>query len=272
MSRIKSLPGESYRIELVDENTRRRFSLRLTRGQAIGLGCGVFILIILIGGLLTSITPLRRIMPKNTESDLRSEYIALYLKIDSLSAESKRNSAYANTLLTAIGAVEATDTRENANQTLLEALPPDSLLQASDRERNFSEQFKENQQFKLSVLSPIAAEGMVFYTPVRDALVSRDKADAAGIKLATIGTTPVSAVYRGTVMSCTFDNSGYQVIIQHPSDFISIYLGLTDVFVKKGVKIDAGTRIGMANTARYPLYFELWHSGTPVKPENHIKF
>lgn len=209
-------------------------------------------------------------MPGAVERDMHSEYISLYLKIDSLSAVSRRNSAFVNNILVGLGS-DIIDSTASFAETL-EPIPLDSLSQASEQEKIFVDKYMENERFKLSVLSPIAAEAMAFYPPVRDALLSRTSDDAPAVKLTTIGNTPVSAVYRGTVMSCTFDASGYQVIIQHPSDFISLYTGLTDVFVKKGMKVDAGTRIGMANTSRYPLFFELWHSGTPVKPENHIKF
>jgi murein DD-endopeptidase MepM/ murein hydrolase activator NlpD len=61
-------------------------------------------------------------------------------------------------------------------------------------------------------------------------------------------------------------------VIQHPNEFISIYSGLSEIFVSNGDKINTGTRIGIAEAGKFELKFELWHNGTALDPRQYINF
>lgn len=224
----------------------------------------------MLGAFAVTLTPLKRIMPGSVDSDMRGSYISLSIRIDSLINASRINDYYLNNIQAAISGIETRGSLTDSG-TVLDKLTPDSLISPSEEELRFVKKVQEQQQFKLSVLSPIAAEAMMFYTPVTGAVVA-DVSESYRVSLNTIGPTPVSAAYRGTVIDSYYDMQGNRVMLQHPSGFITLYCGLTDVFVKKGDKVNAGSRIGMANTAHYPLAFEMWHNGIAVKPSDFIKF
>ena len=149
----------------------------------------------------------------------------------------------------------------------------DSLLAASEAEMQFVRSYEEEERFNISVLAPIAAEGMVFSSPLPSAISLSDIVPTNGIKGITAtanAVTPVSAVYRGTVISVATGADGLSTVtVQHPNDFLSVYQGLGDVFVEKGSKVEAARRIGNI-PSKGRVVFELWHKGSPLDPAEFI--
>lgn len=237
-----------WRVEITNENTLARIArLRLT-----GIRVYLFLLaaIASIASLIVvffTFTPVGRWIWG--ERDLRNQYVDLSLRLDSINSVASVNDAY----LANIVAIMSDSLRIDS----IPPLPPstsDTLLAASDAERAFVEQFESEQRFNLSVLSPIAAEGMIFESPV-----------------ARVGEGgPVMAVYRGTVIGRYTGSDGkISLLVQHPNDFISSYSGLSDAYVAKGSKVVAGQRIGLADNE--PA-FELWRGGAALDPTLYIQF
>ena len=144
---------------------------------------------------------------------------------------------------------------------------------ATEAERQFVRSYEEEERFNLSVLSPIAAEGMIFTSPVTSSTsIEPMPSQSPGVRIKGGSNLPVAAVYRGSVIAVNPQPDGTtSVILQHPNDFISIYSGLDDVFVGKGKKVAAGQRIGHSQ-GKTPVVFELWHNGTALNPEDYISF
>lgn len=234
-----------WRVEIINENTLARvWSMRLSEFKAWIAGGA---LIAAIGSLIAVIlifTPIRSLLSGELPGDLRDRYTELALKLDSVSERARISEAYsANIVAILTDSVSEDDVRRRVETSVATT---DSFITASEREKQFVQQFESRERFNLSVLSPIAAEGMIFEAPTAT--------DA--------GTGNVCAIYRGTVIALDYGSNGLGVIaIQHPNDFISVYSNLSDTYVEKGAKILAGQRIG-ASTTDAPLLFELWHSGT----------
>ena len=184
------------------------------------------------------------------DADLRNQYVEMSVRIDSLTKVGRVQGAY----MANIKAILTDSIAYDSMPAPMVWEAPDTLLESSAAERMFVEKFESENRFNLSVLTPIAAEGMIFESPI-------DSYKAG---------SPVKAVYRGTVMAVYIDAEGLNtVVIQHPNDFISSYGGLDHVYVNKGEKIKAGQRIG---TFKTELGFELWHAGTPLEAENYVQF
>lgn len=241
-----------WRVEIVNENT-------LARTWSIGLsGLRVWIAAAVVVGAIASLiavffmfTPLGALLPGHLDGDLRSQYLDAALRIDSLERAARSHEAYADNIRR-IFAGEADD-RSAASQAT-PASVADSLLEASEAERLFVRRFDARERFNLSVLSPIAAEGMIFESPVENAA----------------GSGNVDAVYRGTVVGLTRAPGGsFTVSVQHPNDFLSVYSRLDEVYVDKGSKVLAGQRIGRTATGSR-LDFELWHAGSMLDPEQYV--
>ena len=180
---------------------------------------------------------MRQLLPLDLGDDLRKQYLETALRLDSLEYKSRINDAYITNIVSVMN-----DNLPSDSAIILateKILASDSLLMATEAERQFVRSYEEEERFNLSVLSPIAAEGMFFTSPV---IAVNPQPD---------GTT--------------------SVILQHPNDFISIYSGLDDVFVGKGKKVAAGQRIGHSQ-GKTPVVFELWHNGTALNPEDYISF
>lgn len=244
-----------WRVEIINENTLARvWSMRLSEFKAWIAGGA---LIAAIGSLIAVIlifTPIRSLLSGELPGDLRDRYTELALKLDSVSERARISEAYsANIVAILTDSVSEDDVRRRVETSVATT---DSFITASEREKQFVQQFESRERFNLSVLSPIAAEGMIFEAPTAT--------DA--------GTGNVCAIYRGTVIALDYGSNGLGVIaIQHPNDFISVYSNLSDTYVEKGAKILAGQRIG-ASTTDAPLLFELWHSGTLLDTPQYIKY
>lgn len=214
-------------------------------------------------------TPLRNALPARLQSDLRDNYVDLSARLDSMQEASEANLRFVRNIIEILGDSVPDPVITETPTTL----PLDSLAEASKAERSFVQRFEDAERYNLSVLAPIAAAGMSFYPPVLGIEFVSNYSDA-GVPYLTMRpgkATPVSAVYRGTVISCNYITGlGVTLAIQHPNDFISVYSGLSESFVTKGDKVNAGTRLGIASDSRYPLTFELWHNGSPLPPLDFI--
>lgn len=238
-----------WRVEIVNENTLASvWRIRLTGIRArIALICAVASIISLVVVVFT-FTPLGRWIWG--EPDLRNSYVDMSLRLDSLTAVAAAREAYAANIVAILSDSIELDSIVPASVPVT----GDTLIGASEAERRFVEQFEADRRFNLSVLSPIAAEGMIFESPV----------DAVG----TAG--PVKAVYRGTVIGTYVGSDGRcTIVVQHPNDFISSYGGLSSTFVLKGAKVVAGQRLGIADSEPH---FDLWRGGVMLDPAQYITF
>ncbi len=216
-------------------------------------------------------TPVRGFLPGQLKGDLRSGYVSMALRLDSLTQRVRANDAYvANIRSVMLGDIDPDRARRELS---VPGNIDDTIIATSEAERLFVRQFEEAERFNLSVLSPIAAESMVFYSPVASGVQPEVESDATVAKVSSKATLPVSAIYRGSVVSVvnSGDRHGSVVIIQHPNDFLSIYNGLDDVFAKPGDKVVAGQRIGHTAPDEV-MAFELWHGGIALAPADYIGF
>lgn len=177
----------------------------------------------------------------------RADYIDTAIRVDSLAAHVSQNDAYASNIMAVL---QSKASPVAATDTLRQPTPPDmplSVLDASEAERTFVQQIEAEERFNISVLTPIAAEGMIFMPPT-----------AAG--------GWCDAIYRGTVTTICFTAGLATIVVQHPNDFLSIYRNLSEVLTCEGAKVSAGQRLGRGDNAA----FELWHNGAKLNYDDYI--
>lgn len=259
-----------YRLDFIKENTFNRvWSLRMTRTRVMLVSCAVAAAGAALVWVIMAYTPLRYLLPGTLHGDLRNQYLETALRVDSLEQKARLNDAY----LANIAAILSDEIPEDSAKTRAEKqlAITDSLLRASEAERAFLQKYEDEARFNLSVLSPIAAEGMVFSSPISATVEVSDLPGAnVGLRLWAAKAAPVSAIYRGSVLGVYSRPDGTSAVtIQHPNDFISIFDGLGDVFVDKGTKLVAGQRIGHTTPGRATT-FELWHKGNELNPRDYI--
>ena len=96
-----------------------------------------------------------------------------------------------------------------------------------------------------------------------------------GIEIGAPEGTPVTAVHPGTVdYADAFSGFGNLVILDHGSNYYSLYGYLGAIEVMRGQRVDAGTELGRVGTAPAgpaTLYFELRVDGRSVDPIQWLK-
>ncbi len=260
-----------YRLDFIKENTfNRLWTVRMTRVRVVIVSVAAMLALVALVWAVIVYTPLRHFVPGTLKGDLRAQYLETALRLDSLEQNARANEAYLASVL-AIMRGETDSIVPAAVPAVPETPSADSLARASAAERRFVSRYEEEERFNLSVLAPIAAEGMIFASPVPSTATVESLA-SGGVSAVQAAVLPVSAVYRGTVTGIYYDNDGRAVVtVQHPNDFVSVYSGLTDVFVNKGAKVAASQRIGHTAAGRR-LVFELWHNGALLAPGDYVAF
>lgn len=96
-----------------------------------------------------------------------------------------------------------------------------------------------------------------------------------GIAITNAAGTPVVAAAPGTVAYAGNGLRGYGnlVIVQHNSDFLSIYAHNRALMVKEGERVKQGQKIaemGSSDASHVELYFELRYRGKPTNPSRSL--
>ncbi len=268
-----------YRIVLLDENRFKSiFSFSARRGGMIMISIVIFFLCAVLGAMLLGVTPLRTLLPGYMKGDDRRNYIETANRVDSLARLTALNNLYLTNFSDILSDNIDIDSIIAAhNDTVSRVnLPIDSLLTTSDAEREFVKQYEQRERFNVSVLSPVAAEGMQFFAPVTGAAIS--STDGSGhMSFSLPASAPVSSIYKGTVVDTYYaPATGHTVVIQHPNNFLSRYSGLGECFVKKGDRVRTGSRVGLARRKSSPdtepVAFEMWYNGSQLNPTDYISF
>jgi len=110
------------------------------------------------------------------------------------------------------------------------------------------------------VIRPVSGEILVKYT-------KKGNQRSSGVLISAVG-SPVLAVANGTVVYVgKFANLGNVVVIDHGSNYMSVYSGVVPE-VKMGQNVSQGTEIANSgdndNQPMGGVYFELRHNGTPI--------
>lgn len=242
----------------------------MTRSRVVLVSLAAFAAVAALIFVILAYTPLRSLLPGALRGNLRVQYLETTMRVDSLEQRSQANERYVENLMCLFGDADDEMT-DSAGTVLTAAAVADSLLASSEAEREFVRRYQEEERFNVSVLAPIAAEGMVFVPPTVGS-VRTFQGNMGSLTISSARPVPVSAVYRGTVVSAVVHPDGLSTItVQHPNDFLSVYSGVNDVFVNKGDKVSAGQRIAHSAPDR-PVTFELWHNGSALNPEEYIAF
>lgn len=268
---------KKFRLTFFNENTFNTvWSIKMSQAKVI---LSIIIIIIAIACIVSTIivsTPIRTLLPGYLKTSQRQENIINSMRIDSLSTNVNINNAYLSNIIDILtDNIDTTSIAFSLKSDTITYIPIDSIINTSSTERQFIQQFEDQEKFNLSVLAPIAAEGMMFYTPVYGATI-KDNNPTFSLEIIAPSHSPISAIYNGTIIDSYYlPNIGNVIIIQHPNDFISKYSGISETFSSKGEKVTTGQRIGLSYQSsknKQPLTFELWHKGTQLNPLDYIAF
>lgn len=263
-----------FRITFSDESRLQDIaSVRLPWWKIGAIGGLVLALLLLLGAVVVMITPLRMLLPGYLAHDERLQAETALLRLDSLSRSESQIQAYLENLL------NVTDTDRVPSDSLRAAGGKmtgraDSLMDASDTERRFVEMMREREKFNISVLAPLAAEGMMFYPLSEEGIITSQSLEDTRAVFVVPVSSPLFAIADGTVITVSrLNNDTFDVVIQHQKGFLSRCSGLSTTLVEPGSKVTGGQVIGLPKhgSARKAVTLEMWHNGEPLVPSQYVR-
>lgn len=250
---------KKYRLMFVNDNTFNTvWTMKLSRAKVWVLTavCCAAIAALAVGIFVWS--PLKNYLPGYIRPAEREQIVDNTLRIDSMLVKTDVNQQYIDNIMSILsgdgGVVTAPDF---APEDIA-----DTLMVASEAERAFVADWMERERGNLSVLTPIAAEGMMFRLPAPGATIT-DESTLQAARGAT-----VTAIQDATVIDAHVDplTGRHTIILQHSNDFLSTYSGLATRFVAPGQHVMAGHALGALGSDG-KLRLSVWHQGarTPLR-------
>lgn len=268
-----------YRVSVMNENSlEEKLFFRLSRLSVFFYLCVFIVITFFVLATLIYITPLRYYLPGYGDPGNRETVIAEALRADSLERQMNLQMAYLNVIRNVMLGNMDMDEKQPLDSLLAWDRIIEDIVEPSERELRFIEQFEEEERFNLSIISPRAREdAYVFFRPVRGIVEQpyNPLENFHGVSVITSPNENVLSVLDGTVIFADFSfNNGWIIQIQHEGNFISMYKNNTRLLRRVGEIVRAGESIAITGSvdAGNSFYFELWHNGRTINPENVISF
>lgn len=265
-----------YRIRIEDEAHLTSIAdFSISRRGVIPVAVGLFLVMLIIAGGIIMLSPLKSLLPGYMKQSERAASEDNLMRLDSIRSIYEQNQAYIDNFLR-ISDIDRQPGDSASVSSVLNELTPDSLMPHTARERKFVKAMEERERFNISVLAPLAADGILF-SPVSDNGIFRttSRNSETGIVL-LFDSSPIQSAADGTVMAAYYSPSehGYVVVVQHSRGFTSRYSGLGSPLVAEGDMVSSGQIIAMAPDAdskgERTLSIRMWHNGLPVIPYEYL--
>ncbi len=269
-------PAKLLRIKIDDANhLSTLFDATFPRGVVAAILCGIFIVMLLIAGVIIMVTPIHNLLPGYLREDQRSASEMNLMRLDSLIEASNRNQAYINNIMHVLD-TDRTAVIQTDSGAVTQAIDIDSLLPTSEAEKRFMKTMEDRERFNISILAPLAADGLMFYPPSDNAVFTSDSRDSQKAVIILPDTSPAACVADGTIISSYYSPSerGYVVVIQHRRGFVTRYSHLGAPIVSPGDIINAGQAVANVpapnSKGARTINIEMWHDGLPIIPYRYI--
>lgn len=249
---------KKYRLTFVNENTFNTvWSFKLSRIKVWLLSAVACAAVAALAVTVFVWSPLKTFLPGYIKDSERRQLVDNNMRVDSMLAETYVQRQYVDNIVKVLTADDPITYQLPGDSALAVA---DTLMVASDRERAFVDNWMERERGNLSVLTPIAAEGMMFRLPAQGARILTDGSGLRAIRGAT-----VVAIQDATVISSSVDplTGTFSLVLQHANDFITTMGGLKASFVTPGKHVVAGQALGaLGEDGMLPL--SVWHRGARI--------
>jgi murein DD-endopeptidase MepM/ murein hydrolase activator NlpD len=280
-SKFRQKITNKYRLVVLNEDTfQERLSFKLTILNIFVYG-GVFsIILVALTTVLIAYTPIREYIPGYASTQLKKDASKLLYETDSIKNRLRLIENYTKVLLPILSG----DTP--ITEIYFDSLKKSSLTDVDEKKLNatkadslFREKIESKDRFPLFDKAENKID-MVFFAPITGNITQEFNADNKhfAIDISQKTGTPVKAIEDGRVIFSEWTTeTGYVMIIEHGTGFISVYkhngalLKEQGDFVKSGEAIATVGSTGELTTGPH-LHFELWYNSYPVNPTNYIDF
>lgn len=261
-----------YRLSLSDDSRLRLMAeVKLPMWQWILAVVAFSALAVLAAALLLSLTPLRGMLPGYMARETRAITEESMLRLDSLQAEYERDRAYIDNIMNVLD----TDRAPADSMELVvnpRPMTADSLLPRSPEEDKFIRMMEQREKYNLSILAPLAAEGMMF-NPLSDECVITEASRKSTVAEVVVASgSPVGAIADGTVVDSYYSprDGGYVITVQHSNGFMSRVSHLGTPLAGRGDYVQAGQIIAFppegSGRSSTRVNLEIWRNGDRLIP------
>lgn len=261
-----------YRLTLSDESRLRRVaSVEMPLWQWALYLLAACALAVALGALAVWLTPLGSHVSGAASEEMREATIDQMLRLDSLQQVLDRDRAFVDNFLT----VTNTDRVPSDSATLVvnpRPLTADSVMARTPEEDKFIKMVEQREKYNLSILAPLAAEGMML-NPLSDEQVITEKSRRSHkAEVIVPRESPVGCIADGIVVDVHYSpaEGGNVVLMQHGKGFMSRISHLGNMLVSKGDPVQAGQIVGFpasgTGTAGSLIFLEVWRNGDALVP------
>lgn len=275
---------DRYRLVILNEDTLEDvwYAVLSRMNFIVSIGF-IGIILVAIGIILVSFTPLREYIPGYPDGNIRQLYLYNSWRVDSLEEQLNIRDQY---ILNIHAILKGDETEQH--MTSIDSLPviEEVTFESTDFDSILSEEFEQEERYGISTLyAPPKTEEfeinkLHFFCPLKGTITNLydAKGNHYGIDIASNLNEPILSVLSGTViMSGWTLEAGFIIQVQHSNDLISVYKHNSQLLKEMGDKVVAGEPIAIiGNTGEFTtgphLHFELWHKGKPLNPNDYIVF
>lgn len=269
-------PLTRYRISVENESHLSEvISGRLTLPGFIAILALLGILAVGVAGSVLAFTPLRQFLPGYLKEEQRSATEEGLLRLDSLKAAYDDRQAYINNILRVMD-TERVPSDSSAMVAVARELNADSLLNPSVSEQKFVSMMEEREKFNVSVLAPLAADGLLFSPVCSDGVFTEESKTEKEAIVMMPRDSNVLCASDGTVVAVYYSAPlhGYVIVVQYGRGFLSTYTHTGTPLVGEGDIVNAGQAIALAPgpDAKANRWFavRIWHNGAGVVPYDYL--
>lgn len=265
-----------YRITIEDESHLRTLARVRAGFPAIFAVCLAAIIICTgLSTLLIMCSPLRKLLPGYLDDSQRVATEENLLRLDSLRDRYSDTQAYIDNVMRVLDTGRTpVDTTKTA--TAQGSFSPDSLWGPSPLETEFVNGMEDKEKYNISVLAPLAADGMLFSPISPEGVFTMESRKEEQGNVLTRGDSPVQAAADGSVVAAYYSwtTGGYELVIQHDRGFMTAYSHVGAPLVADGDVVSSGQAVALApepdTKGRRTFSVRMWHDGLPVIPFDYV--
>lgn len=268
--------GKKYKVTIEDEAHLRTIKVWKLSPLALWIFIVLAAVSLLIcAGAIISFTPIRTLLPGYLKESERSATEEGLLRLDSLRDVYAVNQAFIDNYLR-VTDIDREPSDSASITPVSRELSADSLMGPTLNEQKFLSTMEEHERFNISVLAPLAADGVKF-TPVTNygIYINESRAREEGIIVMTEDRS-VSSVADGSVIATYYSptDHGYVVMVQHPLGFVSQYSHVGTPLVTPGDHVIGGQAVARAPEAdkrgTRSVRIRMWHNGSAIIPYDYV--
>ena len=256
------------RLKLTDEaRLEEKWNVRFSLFGFIVCSLLIIAACIAIGIATVWFTPLKTRLPGYMKESQRSASADMLLRLDSIVEVNEMNQRYLDNIMAIIGS-DTIQTDSIAGNYRHGHFTPDSLSSASEKEIQYVLSIQQKKEGKQSSLEA-PENGRINISNLNgDWETIGVTPTTKKMKIKVPSKSEIGSIGDGIILLITPQGKEiYSVMVQHPSGYISLISGLTQIAVKEGEAVKAAALLGKSNGELITI--QMWRNGMGLNPGDY---